>query len=134
MRYLLITLLFSSCLFAQNTNTHLWKERVIIISGNEAARDMIKAQFQRFESQIQKLKDRKLVIYKCTDKFCVYYNSKSKPKMINREQTSENFSISLFGLDGGKKFYSTKVIEPIVIFDLVDSMPMRRQELRNKQN
>ncbi|SHG99623.1 DUF4174 domain-containing protein [Winogradskyella jejuensis] len=134
MKYVVLTLLFSSCLFAQDTNAHLWKERVIIISGNEAARDTIDAQFHRFESQLKELRDRKLVIYRCINKFCVYYDSKSKPKMFNREETSENFSISLFGLDGGKKFSSTEVIESNVIFNLVDSMPMRRQELRNKQN
>ncbi|WP_299117685.1 DUF4174 domain-containing protein [uncultured Winogradskyella sp.] len=134
MKYLVLILLFSGCLFAQDVKSHLWKDRVIVISGNEASRDTIDAQFQRFENQLQKLKDRKLVIYMCINKFCVYYDSKTKPKMFNREETSEKFSINLFGLDGGSKFSSTKIIEPKLIFDLVDSMPMRRQELRNKQN
>lgn len=75
-----------------------------------------------------------MVIYRCIGKKCTYYDSKSKQKMFNREETSENFSISLFGLDGGKKFSSTEIVESNVIFNLVDSMPMRRQELRNKQN
>ena len=38
----------------------------------------------------------------------------------------------LIGLDGGCKLESNKVVSATQIFDQIDQMPMRQQELRNQ--
>jgi hypothetical protein len=43
-------------------------------------------------------------------------------------------AVVLVGKDGGVKFRSDRPVPPEQIFDLIDAMPMRRQEMRAKDN
>lgn len=47
---------------------------------------------------------------------------------------SDDFTIILFGKDGGEKFRSLKPEEAKLIFSIIDQMPMRRQEIARKKN
>ena len=42
------------------------------------------------------------------------------------------FAAVLVGKDGGEKYRSGEPVHPEELFDLVDAMPMRRRELRNR--
>ncbi len=42
------------------------------------------------------------------------------------------FAVVLIGKDGGVKRKETKPIDPNVLFETIDTMPMRRQEMRTK--
>ncbi len=44
------------------------------------------------------------------------------------------FEVLLVGKDGGVKFRSRKIVPPQQIFRLVDAMPMRRDEMRNRSS
>ena len=55
-----------------------------------------------------------------------------KVVLVNKRLTG--FNVVLLGLDGGEKFNSNNVEKANVFFNLIDKMPMRRQELRNKRN
>ena len=46
---------------------------------------------------------------------------------------SDAFRIILVGKDGGRKLVSSKVVSSRKLFGLIDSMPMRRDEIRRKQ-
>ncbi len=46
---------------------------------------------------------------------------------------SDAFALLLIGKDGGVKFRSDRPVEPQQIFDLIDAMPMRQQEMRHRQ-
>lgn len=43
----------------------------------------------------------------------------------------EPFRIILFGKDGGIKYQSDTPISPKVLFDIIDRMPMRQQEMKH---
>lgn len=43
---------------------------------------------------------------------------------------SEPFTIILVGKDGGEKYRSNKLTSAQQLFDLVDAMPMRKEEMR----
>lgn len=43
---------------------------------------------------------------------------------------AETFAIVLVGKDGGEKFRSAEPVGPRDLFDRIDSMPMRRREMR----
>ena len=50
---------------------------------------------------------------------------KYKPK-------KEEFTFILIGLDGGIKLTKTEVLESSDLFSIIDAMPVRSSELRNK--
>ena len=132
---ILIFLLFSiNSIWSQDFNSHLWKERIIVVKGAENDEDQINKQFSQFKKQRDKLMDRKLVVYKCIGSNCYYYNWKSEPKSKILENPSDKFQILLFGLDGGLKFKSDSLINPQIVFDVIDSMPMRKAELKRNSN
>jgi len=44
----------------------------------------------------------------------------------------DTFTVVLVGKDGGEKFRSAEPVRPRDLFDRVDTMPMRRREMREK--
>jgi hypothetical protein len=64
----------------------------------------------------------------------MYYDFKNDKKELLIHEKITGFNVVLIGLDGGKKFNSNTVEEANMFFNLIDKMPMRRQELRNKRN
>ena len=44
----------------------------------------------------------------------------------------EDFEVILIGLDGGIKLQQTEVLKKEALFNIVDAMPMRRNELNRK--
>lgn len=47
---------------------------------------------------------------------------------------NEAMTIVLIGRDGGEKYRSNTLTTPLHFFTLIDGMPMRRAEMRNKKN
>lgn len=43
-----------------------------------------------------------------------------------------HFTVILVGKDGGEKFRAERVVEPDELFALIDTMPMRRREMRER--
>lgn len=130
----LLFIIFSATIYGQNIKSHQWKNRVIIISGDTKNFERVEKQFKIFQTNKQELLERKLVIYKCLKKTCKYYDWMSKPKEIQIKTNKTSFKIKLFGLDGGEKFKSEKLITSKQLFDLIDSMPMRKSEIRSKKH
>lgn len=131
MKYLIIILIFSNSLWSQNTVEHKWNNRVLIIRGSKADSVLVEQQFENFSKIQNQLIDRKLVLYKCIENNCTFYDWKQKPRVLKIESLQSSFEIVLIGLDGYEKFKSYQVEESKVIFDLIDQMPMRRQEVKN---
>ena len=42
------------------------------------------------------------------------------------------FTVILVGKDGGEKYRAERVVDPDELFALIDTMPMRRREMRKK--
>ena len=131
MKYLIIILLFSNSLWSQNTDEHKWNNRVLIIRGSKTDSILVEQQFKTFSKIQNQITDRKLVLYKCIENNCTFYDWKQKPRILKMEALQSSFEIILIGLDGYEKFKSSKLEESKVIFDLIDQMPMRRQEIKN---
>lgn len=47
--------------------------------------------------------------------------------------TTEDFAVILVGKDGTEKQRSQTLIDPATIFSAIDAMPMRQQEMRDRQ-
>jgi hypothetical protein len=133
MKYLFVVFLLSNVIWSQNLSSHQWKERVIIIRANDSDSELADLQFNMLVTEKEELVDKKLVVYKCISGQCVFYNGRGQKKLFEVDNTDDGFSTVLIGLDGGKKYMSKKVVKPSVFFNLIDQMPMRRQELRDKE-
>ena len=79
--------------------------------------------FSHFKSEMH---ERDIVIEQfCQDKENINkFNSWNVP-------SDSIFTLVLIGRDGGEKFRSYKLVSAKAIFDMVDVMPMRRQEIKS---
>ena len=93
----------------QDLQKYQWKNRVILIEGDQA--DKIAKQKEEFARYSKDFKERKLI-----------FLSVKKP----------GFKVSLIGLDGGVKLTRKEVLEAQTLFNTIDAMPMRMAEIRNK--
>ena len=135
MKYLVFTLLFSSIVWSQDFDTHKWKNRIILITADENHHKFSETQLNLFINEKEKLIERKIVIYQCITNKCIYYNWKQSPQSVEMDILIDGFKTVLIGLDGGVKYKTFEVENTSIFFDLIDSMPMRLQELeKNKKN
>ena len=133
MKFLIMVCLMSNVMWSQNLDAHRWKERVIIISADEENSKLAEAQLDIFKAETEKCIDRNIVIYKCVANNCEYYEGRQDSKKVKIKKPEKGFKISLIGLDGGEKFNSNKVEKAAVIFNLIDTMPMRRNEIKRRK-
>ena len=127
---------------AQNLEKHTWKNRILIVKTSDSASELYQEQIKEFRNAADELKERKFVFYKITgDHFELidYVNSelidsgKIAGKSIGMTlNDKDNFEVILIGLDGGIKLQQTEVLRKEALFNIVDAMPMRRNELSKK--
>ena len=112
-------------------------KRILVIVAQEKTEN-VKNQIQRFKAQEQKVENRKLAVFTKingefmpimnTDKSSLEFVKKHARKFEEKSQI-QNY---LIGLDQGIKKIYNGLVEPSTIFNLIDSMPMRRAEMRRK--
>jgi len=109
-----------------------WENRVIVINGPT---ELVKKQVQVLEVDKPGMDDRDIVLFNLTGQ-----DSSLSPKTdfdVKEIQSflkldSKVFQFILIGKDGGVKLRSDKIISLERVFGLIDSMPMRRAEMRRK--
>lgn len=124
--------MFSGSICAQGEDRHRWKDRVVVIHGTSEEDTQVAAQIKLLEDDKEAMEDLKLVIhietiseihYHCTDEVVVA--SREKPIV-------SPFKVELYGLDGGLKFSSNELLPLSRFYEIIDSMPMRKSELRKR--
>lgn len=134
--FLLLT--FSS-LSSQDLDQHRWEQRVILIFGQPPKADLFQQQLKLLSSTTEKLDDRDLIIYR-------FFAGKGwgpddnllemprvEPIRSRYNPNKNDFQFVLIGKDGGVKLQSEQVVEMNQLFGLIDSMPMRRAEMRRNK-
>jgi len=135
-QFLTMLVLFGTSIsFAQNLEQHEWKNRVLIVTVKNI--ELLQPQIDLLNKDIKGLKERKLVVYKVNpEQYAKGINSKrwisNKTFYSKLKQTSKDFEVILIGLDGGVKLRQTSLLSLEKLFALIDGMPMRRAEIRNK--
>ena len=112
--------LIASAAGADPLPEYLWERRPIVVIGAEDDPRVVE-QMALFAEEDVELADRRNVILR---------PDKSDP--LAKALGAGNFEVILIGLDGGVKFRSARVTLPDELHALVDSMPMRREELRRR--
>jgi len=136
----ILTLTMNIAMVAQDLSEHLFKDRVLIILVDDITNPYLKKQKEELTKNLPGIKERKLITYIATPKAYKkgirdsgpWYNTTELYETYSARNS--DFEIILIGLDGGVKKRETDVFKIDDIFNLIDGMPMRRAEIRNRQN
>lgn len=122
----------------QSLTQHRWQNRLILILFKSSEAPERKKQLQWLEANVPGLTERKIKVYQVTTGY--FYEglndgNRIKDRSVYRNYSNhkDDFEILLIGLDGGEKFRSPEVISTNIIFQRIDSMPMRKEEIKQAQ-
>ena len=122
-----------------NLSSQKWQNRVLLVFAPSVDNHSYQQQMQLFNQHQNGFTDRDLVLVQvlATDKS--YANGQlidesSAVKLRNRFGVDqENFQVILVGKDGGVKRSDTTPVKAAAIFEQIDAMPMRQQEMRSSR-
>lgn len=127
----------------QNIEKHRWQNRILIFKTTDAKNAKYHRQLQEFKNSIKGLRERKLILYQIigsryllTDYEQINQNNSWQDlKMVDNSIINKltDFEVILIGLDGGIKLKQTEFLSQKGLYKIIDRMPMRLQELRNKE-
>lgn len=133
--FFLLTLKF----FGQDFEKHKWKNRIVLLITTDINSDDYNRQIAIFKSKNKELKERKIIVYKIIPEYYQLKHSNSNEFIIQNDKILEKynktdavFQIVLIGLDGGVKLRENDYLSPEKLFAIIDGMPMRKSEIRNK--
>ncbi len=115
-----------------------WKNRLVLIINGAGTAAIFNSQMKEFDGMDIEFKDRKLIVFQIQENQFrevsqpagKWMNRKKLFKKYNRE--NQDFQVIVIGLDGGVKLRQDEVLSKRDLFDLIDTMPMRRAEMRRK--
>ncbi|MEO1261556.1 MAG: DUF4174 domain-containing protein [Bacteroidota bacterium] len=135
---ILFSFLFMKNASVQSLEKHQWNNRLILILTQQPKNDILKKQLTSFRAAHAGMNERKLLVYQITpEKYRTgteeAINWQLSDKLFSKYKKGNNdFEILLIGLDGGIKLRQNKFLSTDQLFALIDSMPMRRAEMRSK--
>lgn len=96
-------------------------------------------QLEIFEKDKEAFKERKLVLIqaipgKIREVFPKESDWKESDFYKKEKGSKTEFEVVLIGLDGGIKLRQNEILQTEKLFSLIDSMPMRRAEMRRDKN
>jgi len=135
---LFLSLFVTTMASAQSFTQHQWKNRLIVVVDKTKTQEKLQAQLLLFRTELEALEDRKLLVYQYTAQQVKLgvdeannWKQEVLPIFLNQKmQSTTTFSVFLIGLDGGLKRQWTAIVPLQEIVDLIDSMPMRRAEMK----
>ncbi len=134
---LIIAFINSTLIWTQDLEPFKWEKRILLLKGMHFESDALQMQLTQLQSSPKKLLERELVIFIITDQ-AVYDTSRTNTN-LNSLQIAKKYGLAdfqgllLIGKDGGIKLKESFVVNPESIFNLIDSMPMRQDEMKSSQ-
>ncbi|TMM32060.1 DUF4174 domain-containing protein [Polaribacter aestuariivivens] len=137
MRRITIIFLFISMVsLGQNMDKHQWKNRVLLVYTDNINSEDFKNQTLILEEHEKELLERKLLVYRFSKdiyNFNFEKNWKTSNSLYKKYvHNLKNFKVLLIGLDGGIKLTQNSVLKSDKLFTIIDGMPIRKRELKNK--
>ena len=117
-----ITIIIPKELQGIELNKYLWKNRIILtFADDEDHADLIKLKVEMKEYNCEIL-----------NRDLLHFHFSNDGKTGNQTTTNDqSFRILLIGKDGGNKYESKRSVSLIQLFELIDSMPMRQDEMQH---
>lgn len=117
-----------------------WKNRLVLIFARSSEESSYLKQKSEFERKTEELNDRNIIVIELLEEG----GSKIAAVPLDHEQQSllrrkydvpvDDFEFILIGKDGTVKLRTKKPVLSRELFGLIDSMPMRKEEMRRKAN
>ena len=103
-------------------NQYLWKNRIILtFADDEDHPDLIRLKVEMNENNCGIL-----------NRDLLHFHFSNDGKIGNQTtKNDQSFRILLIGKDGGIKYESNRSVSLIQLFELIDSMPMRQNEMQH---
>lgn len=131
MLMLLVTIgLFATAVVSQtpDLNALRWNKRALLLFAPSANNGQIIQQKQMLDSHSAGLEERDLKVFEITG------SSQADEQLRGRFHVkTDSFTVVLIGKDGSQKLKRSQPTNAEDIFKLIDSMPMRKEEMRQKQ-
>ena len=115
-----------------------WKNRLLFIFAEEASDPSFKKLQSQIIAQKAEVDDRNLIVFEVPAQGPARMNNiplnrKDADSIRNHfAMSSDAFSLILVGKDGGIKLKRSDQVDLTEVFELIDSMPMRQREMRQK--
>ena len=103
-------------------NQYLWKNRIILTFADDQDHpDLIRMKAEMKENDCEIL-----------NRDLLHFHFSNDGKTVNLiAKNDRSFRILLIGKDGGIKYESNRSVSLIQLFELIDSMPMRQDEMQH---
>ena len=137
--YMVFIFTAMTTLNAQDLSEHRWENRIVILLTEDTEDLLYKKQLEELIKYHEGIEDRKLIVYQSTkDKFRKGLDSKGEWKISSDiykkyKGNKSGFQVLLIGLDGGVKLDQSEMISCEKLFGTIDSMPMRKAEMRKNR-
>lgn len=107
-------------------------DRPIVIFAPDRYDQRLVEQIGRFSIHRREFRDRDVIVIEVGGPFMRAEGRGLPHAPLMRERygiAEDDFTVVLIGKDGEEKLRVTEVTDPTVFYDLIDTMPMRQQEL-----
>lgn len=115
---------------AQTLRQSHWQKRVLLVGAPTANQTDFQRQKQLLAEAAPQLKERDFLVLELPYDHLPPADRQYWQKELGQSLTQ--FAVVLIGKDGGVKRSSAQPLPPADLFDTVDKMPMRRQEMRRR--
>lgn len=132
---LLIMMLNSAGVKAQDFIRHKWENRLVLILTDQIDNEKYRNQVEELKNHLDGVNERKILVYHITpESFKVGLSDakwqKAETDYSLYKETDSQPEIILIGLDGGIKLRVNEFLSCQKLFATIDAMPMRMQEMK----
>lgn len=122
---------------AQSLNDFQWKSRLVILFTPDIDDPLFQRQRAMLTQATDELRERQVEILMVTpggthENMSLFLSESSSAYFYDEfSARPDQFEMALVGLDGDEKYRAKNEVTPVsVLIELIDSMPMRRRELK----
>lgn len=114
-----------------------WENRVILLFTNSIENELVQSQLSTFKEKKEGLSERDLQVFIVEEDAVVTVSGREVRNAVAASLRSKfrinsaAFTFILIGKDGGVKLKENFNVSTDRLFDLIDSMPMRRKEMKD---
>ena len=124
---------------SQELTKYQWENRLIVVFTPTAENEKLQKQLGTYKTELSEFMERKLVMIHSLpgkQKELLPESSGWQDSNLyqNMKESKLDYEVILIGLDGGVKLRQNEILETEKLFDLIDSMPMRKAEMQRKKN
>ncbi len=130
-----------SSISASLLDRYQWENRLVLIFSDQLNNAYLNKQLDAFKAETTERIDRDIILFVILKDgvFKILKDNKMRISTIKSQELRKIYNISinkqitniLIGKDGYKKGQYNQFVEPWRIYSFIDSMPMRRHEMRN---